>query len=313
MNGKEEKKKKLMVSPPTQDPCAAYPAVPDITCSYFQLPATGLTPAQRAAALAQLQKYESTQQGRFLGYQTNQRLDYEDDLKQYLNYHINNIGDPFTSGNYTMNSKFMERAVLDYYASLWNARWPHDKDDGESYWGYVLTMGSTEGNFYGLWNARDYLAGKFLLDDPTAEEEALKASVDGRPRSPRRLIYHQAQVPKDNPNAYTPVAFYSEDTHYSIVKAMQVFAIQTFYEIGTEKYPECNPLDPGKEWPKEVPSLSGGSGPGTIDIDALAKLVEFFASKGHPILVCFNYGTTFNCLLRLVESRGRIWRFCHER
>jgi len=306
MNGKEEKKKKLMVSPPTQDSCAVYPAVPDITCSYFQLPATGLTPAQRAAALAQLQKYESTQQGCFLGYQTNQRLDYEDDLKQYLNYHINNIGDPFTSGNYTMNSKFMERAVLDYYASLWNARWPHDPDDGESYWGYVLTMGSTEGNFYGLWNARDYLAGKFLLDDPTAEEEALKASVDGRPRSPRRLIYQQAQVPEDNPNAYTPVAFYSEDTHYSIVKAMQVFAIQTFYEIGTEKYPECNPLDPGKEWPKEVPSLCGGSGPGAIDIKALAKLVEFFASKGHPILVCFNYGTTFKGAYDNVESAGKV-------
>ncbi|MEB3258243.1 MAG: hypothetical protein VKN83_08005 [Cyanobacteriota bacterium] len=31
---------------------------------------------------------------------------------------------------------------------------------------YVLTMGCTEGNLYGLWNGRDYLAGKVLLDDP---------------------------------------------------------------------------------------------------------------------------------------------------
>ena len=37
---------------------------------------------------------------------------------------------------------------------LWNARWPHDEADPESYWGYVTTMGSTEGNLYALWIMR---------------------------------------------------------------------------------------------------------------------------------------------------------------
>jgi histidine decarboxylase len=294
-----------IVSLPTKDSCSTYPEVPGITYKNFALPATGLTPEQRTAALSQLQNYESGQKTRFLGYQVNQSFNYEEDLKQYLNYHINNVGDPFQSGNFTVNSKFMERAILDYYASLWNARWPHDPNDPESYWGYVLTMGCTEGNLYGLWNGRDYLAGKFLLNDPTVEEAARKASLLGQPRSvPRRLIYQQAIVLKENPNAHTPVAFYSEDTHYSIIKAMRVMAIQTFYEIGTEKYPNENPLAPGQPWPKEVPSQGGNDGPGSIDIESLCKLVEFFAAKGYPILACFNYGTTFKGAYDDVEAAG---------
>ncbi len=294
-----------IVSPPTKDSCSTYPTVPGITSKNFELSSTGLTPEQRKIALVQLQNYESRQKTYFLGYQVNQSLNYEEDLKPYLNYHINNVGDPFQSGNFTINSKFMERAVLDYYASLWNARWPHDPNDPESYWGYVLTMGCTEGNLYGLWNGRDYLAGKFLLNDPTVEQEARKASLEGQPRSvPRRLIYQQTPVLENNPNAHTPVAFYSEDTHYSIIKAMRVMAIQNFYEIGTEKYPQENPLAPGQPWPKEVPSQDGNDGPGSIDIESLCKLVEFFAAKGYPILVCFNYGTTFKGAYDDVEAAG---------
>ncbi|WP_199337208.1 pyridoxal-dependent decarboxylase [Nostoc sp. FACHB-152] len=295
-----------IVSPPTKDSCSAYPTVSGITYKNFALSSTGLSPEQRTAALSQLQKYELVQKAHFLGYQVNQSFNYEQDLKQYLNYHINNVGDPFQSGNFTVNSKFMERAVLDYYASLWNARWPHDPNDLESYWGYVLTMGCTEGNLYGLWNGRDYLAGKFLLNDPTVEEEARKASLSGQPRSvPRRLMYQQARILEENPNAHTPVAFYSEDTHYSIIKAMRVMAMQNFYEIGTEKYPQENPLAPGHPWPKEVPSQGGNDGPGSIDIEALCKLVEFFAAKGYPILVCFNYGTTFKGAYDDVEAAGK--------
>jgi histidine decarboxylase len=295
-----------IASPPIKDSCSTYPTVPGITYRNFELSPMGLTPAQRTDALNQLQQYELGQKTHFLGYQVNQNFNYEEDLKQYLNYHINNVGDPFQSGNFTINSKFMERAVLDYYASLWNARWPHDPNDPESYWGYVLTMGCTEGNLYGLWNGRDYLAGKFLLNDPIAEEEARTASLLGQPRSiPRRLIYQQASVLEENPNAHTPVAFYSEDTHYSIIKAMRVMAIPTFYEIGTEKYPQENPLAPGQPWTKEVPSQGGNDGPGSIDIASLCKLVEFFAAKGYPILVCFNYGTTFKGAYDDVEAAGK--------
>ena len=272
----------------------------------FQLPTNGLSDQERLRVLTQFQNYASVQKANFLGYQVNQQLDYADDLKPYLNYHLNNVGDPFIRGNLTLNSKEMEKAVLDYYAALWNAQLPNNPADGDSYWGYVVSMGCTEGNLYGLWNARDYLAGKLLLEEHTAEEEARLASLLGTPQViPRRLIYKQAFALDDNPNAYTPVAFYSEDTHYSIVKAGIVLGLQTFYEIGRQRYPNENPLAPGQPWCKEVPSIQGSAGPGAIDIPALVKLVKFFASKGYPILICFNYGTTFKGAYDDVEAAGR--------
>jgi histidine decarboxylase len=85
---------------------------------------------------------------------------------------------------------------------------------------------------------------------------------------------------------------------------MQMLEISTFYEIGNKLYPGNNPLEPGKTWPKEVPSMGGKSGPGSIDVDALAKLVEFFAAKGYPILVSLNYGTTFKGAYDDVEKVG---------
>jgi histidine decarboxylase len=304
-------KSNVRATPPTKDPDQVYPLVPGINFKDFELSSEGLPQEQINKALAELLNYESVQKASFLGYQANQKLDYDSDLHQYLNYHINNIGDPFQSGNFTVNSKFVERAVLDYFASLWNARWPHENDPQlpyeewkDSYWGYVLSMGSSEGNVYGLWNARDYLSGKFLLEDPEVEHIAEEASKTGRAASvQRRLIYYQAYAAQDNPNEYSPVAFYSQDTHYSIIKFMRVLNISTFYEIAVDKklptplkYPEDYPpnfskqyIDQSNGWPFEVPSNEDGS----IYIPALAKLVDKFAYWGYPPLVSFNYGTTF--------------------
>ena len=72
----------------------------------------------------------------------------------------------------------MEHNVLDYFASLWNAKWPHDPSDPESYWGYVLTMGSTEGNMHAMWSARDYLSGKYI-QHPRSAAAPLKRLVQG--------------------------------------------------------------------------------------------------------------------------------------
>lgn len=291
---------------PTALPCLAYPEVPGISCETFRLPVEGLSEVDRQAALRQLLAYQSHRQAKTLGFQANQNFSYQGDLKPFLDFHINNVGDPFQSGSFTLNSKWMERAVLDYYARLWNARWPHDLSDPESYWGYVLTMGSTEGNLYGLWNGRDYLAGKCLLADPDAEQTAAAASQGGCLQCvPQRIVYQQAEPPADNPNAFRPVAFYSEDTHYSIIKAVCVLGIQTFYEVGTQEYPNQCPITADKKWPKEVPSVGGGGGPGCIDVDALVQLVQFFAAKGHPILVNFNYGTTFKGAYDDVEEAGK--------
>ena len=272
----------------------------------FHLPTSGLADEQRLQILTQFYEYLSVQQRTFLGFQVNQQFDYKDDIKLYLNCHINNVGDPFVNSNLTVNSKGMEQAVLDYYAALWHAQWPHNPGDGDSYWGYVVSMGCTEGNLYGLWNARDYLAGKLLLEEQVTEVEAPSMGLDDTPRSLRpRLIYKQAIPLNSNPHAYTPVVFYSEDTHYSIIKAGIVLGLQTFYEIGRHFYPDDNPLAPGQPWPKEVPSMGGSTGPGAIDIPALAKLVEFFAAKGYPILLCFNYGTTFKGAYDDVEAAGQ--------
>ena len=56
-------------------------------------------------------------------------------LSPFTNVMANNAGDPFLAGGIGLSfrPKWMERGVLNYYASLWNAKWPHDPTDPESY------------------------------------------------------------------------------------------------------------------------------------------------------------------------------------
>ena len=43
---------------------------------------------------------------------------------------MNNGGDAFSGGSgLSFRPKWMERGVVDYYTSLWNAKWPHDPND----------------------------------------------------------------------------------------------------------------------------------------------------------------------------------------
>ncbi len=266
----------------------------------FVLTSEGLKEEDRSKAIKNLQDYLKEQKGRFLGYQVNHNMTYDEDLKPFLNMHINNVGDPFIESNYTMSSKAMEKAVLDYYAKLWNGITPHDKENPESYWGYTLSMGSTEGNVYAIWNARDYLSGKELLIDESKGNS-------NKVFNPSNLSKNLAT---NNENTYTPIAFYSQDTHYSIKKAMRVLSFETFYEIGSSKYhcplrfPEDYPSGYSKGnlgeggWPLEVPSNHDGS----IHIPSLTKLIDFFTGKGYPVFVCFNYGTTFKGAYDQVEK-----------
>ncbi len=299
------------VSPPSADPIKVYQ---DRNYDFYhtehaingfdiELPATGQTTQEQDNAFQQIQAFVDTQKSHFLGYQTEENIEYQARLAPFLNVSLNNVGDPFVNGNYTINSKCVERSVLDYYASLWNAKWPSqgpylDEDgnfkqgDPESYWGYVLTMGSTEGNLYAMLNARDYLSGVMLL-----EEEIRGEDESGKTVSNCQIYAHYPSPPDNNPNAYTPVAFFSEDTHYSIVKAMAVEKIDTFGELGNRLYPKENPIRPNAPWPTEIPSESPTeklpAGSGAIDVDKLIQYVEFFAQKGYPILVVLNCGTTF--------------------
>jgi histidine decarboxylase len=275
---------------PDQPPTAAEPR--------WQLPFPlgdgGLSEHQRAQTLAGYRDYIHRQVQHFLGYQANQHAGYSSQLSWMLDHHVNNLGDPFTQGNFTVNSKEFERDVLDYYARLWHAKTPHRPNDGDSYWGYVLTMGSTEGNLYGLWNARDYLKGRALVLDPQDPTRLLwvSATTQSTPEDPDTAFGATTEHPDlRNRNAFTPTAFYSADTHYSFTKAVRVLGIQTFSELGKLLYPDECPL--GDFWPDEVPSVDGDHGPGSIDIDKLCTLVEFFAARGHPALISLNVGTTF--------------------
>ncbi|MFJ8621255.1 pyridoxal-dependent decarboxylase [Kitasatospora sp. NPDC093550] len=280
-------------TPPSSDPRAAYLDVPEVPHHKVQLPPTGLDAEQYTEAESLFRRHIDARTRDFAGYQVTSDLDYERRLGHYLNRHLNNVGDPYQSSSYTLNSKVLERAVLDYFASLWHAKWPHDPRDPESYWGYVLTMGSSEGNLYGLWNARDYLSGKPL------RAHRREPGGDGVERAPRG----------EGPNAFHPVAFFSEDTHYSLTKAVRALGIDTFHDLGSTRYPDENPLAPGTPWPRKVPSTEDGA----IDVDRLAVLVRFFAARGYPVLVSLNYGSTFKGAYDDVEAVARTVRgICAE-
>jgi histidine decarboxylase len=204
-----------------------------------------------------LHELETNQQN-LLGYQESRPRFAE--LAPFLDFHLNNAGDPFVPGNYMIQTKKVEKSVLEHYARLWDAA-------PNSWWGYVLTMGSTEGIIFGLLSARDYLKGQRLVSEP--KEIGLVNKVAHEPK------------------ALKPIAFFSKDTHYSVGKACAMLKIKTFGEAGEKWYPGQCPT--GSEWPTRVPSNADGS----IHVPSLLLFVEFFASRGHPIIVVLNLGSTF--------------------
>lgn len=264
----------------------------------FYLPPGGLSEAQRTEALASFDAYLEERLPNFLGFQAAQDLHY-DVLGKYLNCQLNNLGDPYVNGSFTINSKKIEETVLDYFATLWNGT-PFDPQDAESCWGYMISMGSTEANLYGLWNARDYLTGKPLMKPCEISEEeffrAKKQKADAK---------NKAEINGEH-NIYNPVLFYSQDTHYSIIKAARVLGIETFHDAGNRLYTGECPLEGSNgEWPELVPSEEGLlKGKGSINTDALVALVEFFAKRGHPILINFNYGTAFRGAFDDIKKAG---------
>lgn len=104
-----------------------------------------LSPAdqQRLDALHERLRALST---RNIGYPTNQAFDYSE-LFRFLEFSINNVGDPFTGSNYRLNTMEFEREVVADFARFTRA--PENE-----WWGYV-TSGGTEGNMYGLYVARE--------------------------------------------------------------------------------------------------------------------------------------------------------------
>jgi histidine decarboxylase len=291
-----------IIQPPSEDPLdvynrrsQTYPFQQNALNEKFaQLPPDGQG-EDYTTSLEVMQSYYQKQRSGFTGYQCVEQFDISQAISPFLNMSLNNIGDPFEDGYFTMNAKQAERGVLDFFASLWHGQWPslpkpsrlesaseteylnstdYEKYK-ESYWGYILSMGSTEGNLYAVLSARDYLSGFSLVVDD-AQEESL---------CPPKMI-------ADDPNKYIPVAFYSEAAHYSLAKAVHAMQVKTFSQIAHEHLLlgesgwDC-PL--GGDWPDSVPTEETGS----VKVDDLVTLVTFFAEKGYPVFICFNYGTTF--------------------
>ncbi len=82
----------------------------------------------------------------YVGYPCNGAFDYGS-LHRFLRFPLNNVGDPFVSGSFRLNTHELEVEVVRFFAELF-----HAPPDG--YWGYV-TSGGTEGNLYGLYLGRE--------------------------------------------------------------------------------------------------------------------------------------------------------------
>ncbi len=81
-----------------------------------------------------------------LGYPVAMDFDYSE-LFRFLQYPVNNIGDPFIDSTYAIGTREMEREVLNFFADLFRA-------EKNEWWGYI-TNGGSEGNMYGLYLARE--------------------------------------------------------------------------------------------------------------------------------------------------------------
>jgi histidine decarboxylase len=192
-----------------------------------------------------------------LGYPVNQRFNY-DPIAPFLNFHLNNAGDPYAASSTLLNTRNLEHEVLEYFANLWNAK-PRTPLISESFWGYVLGMGSTEGNMYALWSAREYFRAKLISSE------------------------------SDSVMTRHPVLYFSQESHYSIEKCAKILEIATFQATGNQCYPGQCPITVDGNWPQGVPVDEHGA----VNPKLLSVLVDFFTANGHPPIIVLNVGTTF--------------------
>lgn len=107
--------------------------------------ASALTPADRQR-LDDLYERLQALRDKNIGYPCNQTFDYSE-LFRFLQFSVNNVGDPFSGSNYRMNTQDFEREVVAEFAGFTQA-------PADDWWGYV-TSGGTEGNMYGLYVGRE--------------------------------------------------------------------------------------------------------------------------------------------------------------
>jgi histidine decarboxylase len=98
------------------------------------------------AKLVELKNKLKLSSENFLGYPVSKDFNYKE-LSDFLDYPINNLGDPFEDCTYKVQTHDLEQEVIQFFAKLFRAN-PSD------YWGYV-TNGGSESNLYGLYLARE--------------------------------------------------------------------------------------------------------------------------------------------------------------
>ena len=103
-------------------------------------------PAAAAERLASLLRHIETIAPTFVGYPCSQDYSYPE-IAPFLNYAINNVGDPFADSIYRENTFGFEREVVGFLQK-------HLRAPPDGTWGY-MTAGGTEGNLYGLYLARE--------------------------------------------------------------------------------------------------------------------------------------------------------------
>jgi histidine decarboxylase len=123
---------------------SAVPA-PSVLPAPMVVPPLSLADANR---LDRLYRTLKTEAQHFLGYPCNRQFNYEP-LYLFLQFPLNNVGDPYLPSNYHLNTHDFECEVLDIFRQLTQA--PADNT-----WGYI-TNGGTEGNHYGLFLARELM------------------------------------------------------------------------------------------------------------------------------------------------------------
>ena len=96
--------------------------------------------------LKELQDRVEKARDQFVGYPVSKDFDYSA-ISEFLNYPINNLGDPFEPSTYKVQTQEIEQEVIHFFADLFRA-------DPNDYWGYV-TNGGSESNLYGLYLARE--------------------------------------------------------------------------------------------------------------------------------------------------------------
>jgi histidine decarboxylase len=86
-----------------------------------------------------------------IGYPVNLAYDYSP-LFEFFKFRSINLGDPFKSQIFSVNSKEVERGVIEFFCKLWRFNF-------ECTWGYITNSG-TEGNLEGIYVGREAAKGR---------------------------------------------------------------------------------------------------------------------------------------------------------